>query len=621
MSGIVGIIDKSASPRYDWDDTSKSQITAMLGSLQRRGPHSQNWDACPGALLGTTRLAIQDLSPRAKQPVTNAAGTIRLVYNGEIYNSPQLRRELEQDGYPLVSDSDSAVLLALYERDGAQLLDHLNGMYAFIIHDTRSAATPKTLLARDPFGIKPLLYHMGADYLYFASELKAFLNADLVSTDVNALSLYALLAQGAVPQPLTWLREVRSLLPGEVWLIEQGDIHKRFHGHLQPGRTGELARMPWAEKARALRQTLNKSFQSQTIGDRPFGILLSSGLDSVAMTALLTEHSNRPLQTFTLGFTDARRDHDESEAASHIAQHFCTDHTRLEVNGNWVATHFTDFVCALDQPSVDGLNNYILSAMVRDHVTVALSGCGGDDWFLAYPWHGNLTLNPPPALRLLASHAAAMRNFHNLFTPQEALALMSDEMRDNARELASEYNPALGDRLADAPQVDRLTALTLYGYTANQLLRDLDRVSMANGVEFRLPYLDKDIADFMLSLPPEDRMPQPQNRDLEDPMTASYALSGSKRLLITAVEDRLPMDFVKSRKRDFRLPLKPWLQNQLHDFVQTGFEPGNIAQQGLFDPAQIQAQKHVLLDNPSPTLYGRRLWLLTVINAWQAQYA
>ena len=483
----------------------------------------------------------------------SACGRYVLVFNGEIYNQHDLRHELETQGHSFRSSSDTEVLLALLACQGRAALPRLRGMYALCLWDRQERTA---LLARDPYGIKPLYLWQGSrGDLLFASELRALLATGLVERRLDGTALAAFLAAGSVPEPLTLVAGVQSLPPGHFAIWDQGTLTlERFW---EPPFSQPESIKPDAAVKRC-RQALERSVQEHLLSDVPLGLFLSGGLDSAAVLAL----APRGLTTLTIGFPQAS--HDESVRAAALACQFGAHHIPLQLDAHKAAELLPGFLDAIDQPTVDGFNTYCVSALARQQgLKVVLSGLGGDELFGGYPsfsriprllrWHRRIGVLRLPLAQLLAqrhSHrsqrlaaflagpataAAAFRCQRGLFAPREVRQLLRHwqlEPADPAEEASTAAFPSLADEIA---------WLESTRYMGQQLLRDSDVFSMAHGLELRLPLVDAQLLAELAPIP------------------AAQRLASGKQLLQQAVPEileQVPME----AKRGFAFPFQNWFE-------------------------------------------------------------
>lgn len=564
MCGIAGIVSVDAG-RLDV----RPALDAMQAALRHRGPDGMGqWHSSSGvASFAHTRLAVIDLSPAGHQPMSTPDGRFTIVFNGEIYNFRELRRSLELEGVQFMTHSDTEVILRAYEARGEACIKQLRGMFALAIWDERER---ECLLARDRFGIKPLYYQAAHERLLFGSEVRALLGSGLVARDLDAQAVYGYFRSGSVPEPRTLLRTVKCLEAGQVGCWRDGRLDSRRYWDLRFG----TAPISTGEAAASARATLLDSVDHHFIGDVPVGILLSGGIDSTALVALAHATGRTGVRTITMSLPGSQDD--EGASARRVARHFGTSHENYPVDAVVGRSLFEQFVCAADQPSVDGLNTFAVSGFARARgLKVVLSGLGADELFGGYPsfrtvprmarWDQLLDqagpfrralgrtiegLSPSARSRRLGDMLAqspgllsAYTTFRGIFSRGEARAL--------TRHYAGETDGELGDdatgKEAPAPSAaDEVSRLELTRYVRNQLLRDSDVMSLAWGLELRTPFLDAGVVDAVAQVP------------------APVRLAAGKRLLVEAVPE-VP-EWVRCQpKRCFQFPFGQWLDGEWRD--------------------------------------------------------
>lgn len=640
MCGICGI----------WPGEKEDKVMAMISAMRHRGPDDQGVFSDERITLGMTRLAILDVTATGHQPMTTPDGGIWIVYNGETYNFAEQRSLLEKHGHTFMSDSDTEVVLRLYEQYGESFLSRMRGMFALAVYDKRRGpGRERLLLARDHFGIKPLLYAGDAQQFVFASELKALLASGLITPKIDVQALHGLLAFGSVAQPSTILTGVHMLPPGHRLIIDSGRITIERYWRLDTGRFPDVSRLGYADQIRRLRETLEDAVRAHMVSDVPIGAFLSGGIDSTILVGLMSRMSNHKVRTFSVGFESEGAPIDETDDAARASTFLGTDHTRVLVTGRDVRDRILDIAAALDQPSVDGVNSYFVSAAAASSVKVAISGTGGDELFAGYPWFAAMARAAPelhgrgPLARIkrLASKLAAAEylnaiptgiaarvlarirasgDFIELFARQYQIFGVQEAQRVLAPDLARTLNRPLrgrvraanADELPNATTVARVSALCLRGYTQNQLLRDIDAVSMAHSLEVRVPFLDQVVADLAMSLPDETKL---ATRSAPVRSTV-YRETGAKRILIDAVRDLLPEDIDLQPKRGFSMPFGAWLRGPLREILEDTLSARSIGSRGLFNVA--------VADSIRRQFYQGRCswalpWLMMIIELWCRQ--
>ncbi|WP_216901261.1 asparagine synthase (glutamine-hydrolyzing) [Synechococcus sp. CCY 9618] len=533
--------------------------------LAHRGPDDagvwQDADTC----LVHRRLAILDLSPLGHQPMASACGRWQLVFNGEIYNHAELRRQLEAEGHGFRGSGDTEVLLAWLIRRGPGGLGALRGMFAFCLFDTLERTA---LLARDPHGIKPLYLRSGPDgSLAFASELRALLAAEEAPPTLDRRALGRYLATGSVPEPATLAEGVQRLPSGHAATWSRGRLSISPWGPLPESLGAAIPETMSADDAVALtRAALEDSVAAHMVSDVPVGLFLSAGLDSASLLAL----APRGLHTFTIGFEETGAGgFDESAPAAQIAAHFGSHHTPLNLTADQARQWLPSFLASQDQPSIDGYNTWCVARLAREHgLKVALSGLGGDELFGGYPsfrmvpklcrWRGRLGPAGPLAAGLLrrlpkgrrarqqrlagllenpASLHQAYACFRGLFSPAETHRLLAHwELVPDGP--AAPPDGGTGERDGS----EAVAWLEGTRYLRNQLLPDSDVMAMAAGLELRLPLVDAQLQRRLAPIP------------------AALRLARGKQLLEASMPE-LPEWFLNRPKQGFRFPFQLWLDD------------------------------------------------------------
>lgn len=564
MCGIAGIITDSFYAENLELFTQRMQL-----NLQHRGPDDQGIYIDPDrkAALIHTRLAILDLSPAGHQPMSTDNGRYWITFNGEIYNFQELRSQLENQGEKFHSQTDTEVILKLYQRLGKNCLDRLRGMFAFAIWDNLEKTC---FLARDPLGIKPLYYWQKDSTLIFASELKAILSTNLPSLHLNSSGLYGYLTTGSVPEPHTLIDNI-FCLPAGHWLQWQtGNITQK--SYWQINFNPQAISVP--EAIETTRTALIDSIQHHFISDVPVGIFLSGGIDSTAILALARQTQKNQLRTYSIAFSET--DWNEGEIAQQIAKQFDTEHTEYKITAEQGKELFSKFLETIDQPSIDGFNTFCVSQIARQHGTkVVLSGLGGDEIFGGYKSFQKIpqlihlrqnisafqpiisaggmaleTWSKSPKIKRLGdffqqkpTSTAAYRSFRGIFSHQEACKIASQYLPDKnfPRQQDTNY-------ISSLPSLaDEVSFLEINNYMRNQLLRDSDVMSMAWGLELRVPLVDRTLIETIASIP------------------SNIRLAPGKQLLIQSVPE-IPNWIINRPKRGFLFPFAEWMANEWQDY-------------------------------------------------------
>jgi asparagine synthase (glutamine-hydrolysing) len=607
MCGICGIVraDGAVDPE---------RLAAMSATLVHRGPDSDGTFLDGPVGLAARRLSIIDLET-GDQPIANEDETVHVVQNGELYNYRELRAELEARGHRFRTHGDTEVLVHLYEQEGVEFAQRLRGMFAVALWDAR---TRRLVLARDPYGIKPLYYRARGGALEFASELRALPRGEI---DLDALE--AFLAFNSVPAPYSIFRGIAKLPPGHVLVWEGGEPQLTRYARPAPVAAGEERDGGGAGLAAELRARLRDSVRAHLVSDVPVGVLLSGGIDSSALAAFAAEESSEPLRTFSIGFEE--RSFDELADARLVARRYATDHHELVLRPD-AALLLPALAEAFDEPFADSsaLPTYLVSQLAAEHVKVALSGEGGDELFGGYYTYVADVLAPrvggvaqlvrPLVERLPSSSARAsfdykakrfVRGAH--LPPLEAHHAWKEIFCADARaELTGRrhaWDPVdlYRARFAETESSDllaRLQDVDLGLYLVDDLLVKTDRASMAHSLEARVPFLDPVVTSFALALPRRWKV-----RGL-----------AKKVLLRRAVAPLLPEQIVHGRKRGFSIPAAAWLRGELEPFARDVLSREVLARQGFFDPAAVQRvlDRHVSGQED----LSRQLWGLLAFTLW-----
>lgn len=639
MCGIAGILGES----------NRQNIKDMVSAMHHRGPDDSGIFYEQGIALAMARLAIIDITPTGHQPMANSDKSIWIVYNGETYNFREEREVLRGKGHSFASSSDTEVVLRMYQEYGDDFLLRMRGMFALAIYDKRRGkGKERLLLARDHLGIKPLLYASTGSRFLFASEMKAMLASGLIDRETDPEALRLLLTYGSITQPMTAVRGVKMLLPGHRLIIESGNERIERYWRLETDRRKGLKDRPYDELVAEVRSALEESVRLQMVSDVPVGAFLSGGVDSSLLVALMSRISGHKVKTFSVGFEAEGSHMDETDDALRIAGFIGTDHSRVVVTGQDVRDSILHIAAALDQPSVDGVNSYFVSRAARKAVTVAISGTGGDELFAGYPWFismfsaGKRDEGQPlrasikrylasllqqtsfdslaagglggviDRIRGLSGFVSRYARIYQIFGVHGASEILSPSFRsltNVGREPACDI--ALADELPYAPPIERVSALCLRGYTQNQLLRDIDAVSMSHSLEVRVPFLDPVLTDLALSLPVSAKLNDVSGMHRAE--AATYRETGVKKILLDAGKGLLPDGMDLQQKRGFGMPFDSWMKGPLRDVLDDALSPAAVRSRGFFDEKAVVRLKDDFLAGrtgwPQP-------WLLMMIELW-----
>jgi asparagine synthase (glutamine-hydrolysing) len=623
MCGIAGIIG-----RPDLD-----AVRRMAAAMVHRGPDDENFYADEQAVLGFRRLAIIDVAG-GRQPLSNEDGSIQVVFNGEIYNHRELRARLEQQGHVLRTHSDGEVLAHLYEEVGAAVVDHLNGIFAFAIWDRQRE---RVLLARDPHGVKPLYYAEADGRILFASEIKALLASGCISRELDAEAVAHYLTYQAVPPPRSVLRDVRALEPGRLAMGRPGALTVRRYW-TPPAEDRRPIESP-EEACRLVRQTFETAVRQQLMTERPLGVFLSGGVDSSAIVALAAQQVSHRLKTFSVGFVGPDEEIlTEWPWARLVSERYNTDHHEFVLTEDMFRKALPHTLSAMDQPTSDGINSYWVSYAAAQHVTVALSGTGGDELFLGYGRDALMLRGHDLARPLQKLPTGYVRSLTRLMehVPDDLLWAPVARLRQAAHNLAmldSTFMSSIGifDRIARdgvlaeplrkqasrfrdsieylrddvAPNIGRpgdwLSRLEQRGYMSFVLLRDIDAMSMAHSLEVRVPFLDRELSDVAARIS--------WNLKLRDGV--------GKWVFKHAFRDLLPDEVLFRPKMGFGLPYATWMRRSLEPIVRDTLSSDRVRRRSVFDPQVTQD----LVDRFYRGDDGiwRRVWTLFVLEGWASE--
>jgi len=612
MCGIAGVLTYK-----DPGSDIRESMARAAGSLTHRGPDDSGVfcgkdERCRIALIHT-RLSIIDLSPLAHQPMFNEDNSLVLVCNGEIYNCEELRKELLNKGHTFRSKSDNEVIIHLYEEKQEALLEDLRGMFAFCLWDKNKK---KLFVARDHLGIKPLYYFWDGSTFIFASEVKAIADTGLFEKQLDRESLALYLKFGSIPSPKTIYKNVFSLVPANCLTIKNQKMSKRRYWNLTEWFVDDRIGFASEEEAVSLLRTqLHDSVTKHLISDVPVGVFLSGGVDSSSIVSLAREVSNNHIKTISAVFPDTS--YDESKFAGQIAATFNTEHIEVNIPKDDLKSHIDCFLTSLDQPTIDGLNTYLVAwAAKQAGLKVCLSGLGGDELFGGYPsfWQVPRIYNylriadnikmPQYILSLatrISGHNKTARlsdmfspqfsfdntylNYRGIFSNNEICQLLGCRSLPDCSEYLSESTHEVDSAL------DKVSILEMSFYMANQLLRDNDVFGMHHSVEIRVPFVDRKLLEFSARVP---------NR-------YKYQKNPNKHFLIKAVGN-LPREIYQRPKKGFTLPLDIWMKGHLK-----GYTEDCISKASFLD-------KHILRNfwnrYNNGHLHWSKIWALTAAQSW-----
>jgi asparagine synthase (glutamine-hydrolysing) len=620
MCGICGVVDLETTTVVDG-----RTLRRMNRALRHRGPDEEGYHEAAHVALAMCRLQVIDPAG-GSQPMANEDRTVWLVYNGEVYNFRELRSELEARGHRFRTRSDTEVVVHAYETFGVDCVRRLRGMFAFALWD---AARSRLVLARDRLGIKPLYYCEWGGRVAFASELKSLLQLSAVPREVDPEALDLYLTYGYVPSPHTAFRGVRKLPPGHVLVLDRSGLRTEGYWDFVPA---ERASRSLREYVAELRGRLREAVRSHLVSDVPVGAFLSGGLDSSVVVALMSLEGARPVRTFSIGFRETR--FDELPYARQVAERYGTEHRELVVEPE-VAGRLPQLLTHFDEPFGDSsaIPTYLVSELARRHVTVVLTGDGGDEVFCGYEWQRRYEMLKPlyhlpsalrahaPRLALLVPTGPWCQRVRGLLTdvslsPAEGyLRRMTLFDASGRRELyhddlrrsldGHDSLEALRAWLDALPQADfrnRMLYADTHFYCPEDCLTKVDRMTMAWSLEARVPLLDHEVVEFMATVPPEWKLRG---------FTAKY-------LLRRALGDLLPPALLRKRKQGFSVPVGPWLRGPLYELARDLLLDARATGRGWLRP---EAVGRLLNEHRAGRAdHGHRLYALLGLEIWARQY-
>jgi asparagine synthase (glutamine-hydrolysing) len=621
MCGIAGFVNREG------EQATSEQVRRMIDTIVHRGPDDEGIHVQGNVGLGMRRLSIIDLSG-GRQPIYNEDRSVCIVFNGEIYNFPELRKELEGRGHRFYTHTDTEAIVHLYEEMGADCVTKLRGMFAIALYDAKRKSL---LLARDRLGKKPLYYAVDGGRLYFGSEIKAMLAVAPELKTIDPEGILQFFYFGYVPDPYSAFRQIRTLPPGYLAEYRTGEIELRQYWDVPQYGTHD----PGSDDAclEEMERRLAEAVRIRLISDVPLGAMLSGGVDSSVVVALMAKSSPAPVKTFSIGFSKA--DFNEVEYARLVAQRFGTDHHELVVEPD-IAEILNEITGMMEEPFGDSsmIPTYYVSKLARKHVTVALSGDGGDELFAGYdryivnwtrrhydfvpPWIGSLYRNHlydrlPSSVKgrklawniTLSSRDRYLDGVSFLPALHREKTLFSSEFVNSARSWVDPLRQfeRYYDEAPANDQLSRLMYLDTKTYLTADILTKVDRMSMANSLEVRCPILDHEFVGWVAGLPIHYKF-----------------RNGTRKFMFKKLAERLgiPPQLLHRRKQGFSMPLVHWMREDLKDgLLQILLEPRTL-QRGYFEPQAIRT----IMDEH---FRGRRdragvLWMLLVFELWHRNF-
>ena len=628
MCGITGWIKLD---KNDATPNSEAVVHSMCEQIVHRGPDSEGIWTDERVALGMRRLSIIDLKT-GDQPVFSEDRSIIAMQNGELYNYREVRSDLEKRRHHFTTQTDTEIIPHLYEEYGDAFVEHLNGMFAIALWDSNKN---RLLLARDRFGEKPLYYGIFDGKLIYASEPKSILAHPSVEAELDLNALRHYLSFDYVPAPMSIYKGISKLPAAHVLIVENGEVRTRRYWNLDFHKNGNI---PSIEKAASdLRDLLSDAVRMRLVSDVPLGILLSGGIDSSTVAAFATQHASERVKTFSIGFEEDS--FDESKYARLVAKHLGTEHHEDRLSAARAGDLVSEIGNWLDEPLSDGslIPTYLLARFVRQNVTVALGGDGGDELFAGYPMYvahktaaiygavpsflrngliepivnalpvstNNMSFDYKAKRFVRASHLDPVARHHTWFgsfsIEQQRQLLTNNILNSTDGDIYRGAREMLG--LIDSDNViERMQFLDVNFYMAEDILTKVDRAAMAVSLETRAPFLDPRIGQFAASIP------------------VDYKLRGrkGKYILKQAVKDLLPREILSRPKKGFGIPIAEWLKGRLNPLLHDMLAPNRLRDQGLFNSDYVQ--RLISEHESNKASHHKEVWTLLVFQLWYDKF-
>jgi len=623
MCGIAGFVESADVERRLGADEARALVRHMCQVIRHRGPDDEGALVEPGIGLGMRRLSIIDVAA-GHQPIDNEDGSVSIVFNGEIYNFQELRRDLEASGHRFSTNTDTEVIVHAYEQWGAGAFPKLRGMFGLAIWDRR---TRRLVIARDRVGIKPLHYATAGGRLYFGSEIKSILCAPDLPRDLNPDALDHYLSFLYAPRDASFFARIKKLPPGHTLTWQDGAI--TIERYWRPA-TEETFRGSEAEAVEQLEHVLADAVRAHLVSDVPLGAFLSGGIDSSLVVGLMSRVSGTRVKTFSIGFGEPQ--YDELAYARQVAARYATDHHEDVVTPDGISI-LDALVSHFDEPFGDSsaIPTWYVSQLAARHVTVTLSGDGGDELFGGYdrylqdPRVAAIDRYAPPAIRRVAGLVASrlpqgargkrfLRHIASstrgryvdavgFFNADDKASLYSSGLRASLSPVDPEQRVlTVFDRYADLPWASQMMRFDIETYLPEDILTKVDRTSMAHSIESRVPLLDNDVIDFALTLPASMKIRNGRRKHVLKEVAARY----------------LPAGLIDRRKQGFGVPLDVWFRGSLRELFSDTLLSARSLARGYFEPSYLRQLLHEHVSGRRD--HALRLWQLVVLERWHQQY-
>jgi asparagine synthase (glutamine-hydrolysing) len=626
MCGICGIYYRNGVKRADL-----GEITRMTGTIIHRGPDEDGFYVNGNVAMGMRRLSIIDLAG-GKQPISNESDDLWVVFNGEIYNYPELRQRIEQKGHRFKTRTDTEIILHCYEEYGDEFITHLRGMFGFALYDEKRK---RLVLGRDRIGIKPLYLYEDDEKYIFGSEIKAILKKDGVDRTLDYQALDMFLTLEYIPAPSSIFKRIRKIQPGYMAILSEKGVEEKRYWDIT-----NIEKLRYDDEREvfvALREQLRDAVRSHLLSDVPVGAFLSGGIDSSAIVTFMAEEYDKPIKTFSIGFDDAS--YNELPYAKRIAEKCGTEHHEYILEPDIVRI-VEELIGYIDEPFGDFsiFPTFLVSKVAREHLKVVLSGDGGDELFAGYDTYiadklyGYYRKLPGVARNLFDQAAKAIsptsqkKGMVNILKRYLEGAELPEKLHharwmiflnevEKTHLYTRELLPQLDfeetyaaivrcfERAEYGDKLDRELYVDLKTYLSDDILVKVDRMSMANSLEARVPYLDHRVVEFSFSIPAHLKMKNYKRK---------YVLKKS-------MEGILPDEILTKKKQGFSIPIKNWLKNELKPMMHDVLNRESVTRDGLFNWDYIEKTIEDHLSGRANN--SHKLWALMVFQMWKKTYA
>lgn len=615
ITGIYGLKNK---------EQSSQKIKVMNAAIAHRGPDDEGFFVDDNVALGHRRLAIIDLSPAGHQPMQCNENILEIIFNGEIYNFNEVKKELTE--YPFKTKTDTEVILAAYKKWGKRCVHKFNGMFAFAIYNKH---TQELFIARDRLGVKPVYYYKTNELFVFASEVRALLESGLVPRKINLNALRDYFSYQTIHAPQCIVKDVLMLMPGHYASIKGNQLQIEEYWSVTNNISNESEGKSYTEVCADINKLFYESVERRLVSDVPFGAFLSGGIDSSAVVGMMSKIMPQKVKTFTIVFDE--EEFSEAKFAKIVADKFNTEHHEFLLTPEDFLQQLPEAMNALDHPSGDGPNSYIVSKITRNAgITMALSGLGGDEFFAGYPvfkrhlsvqnkkwlWSLPVSLRKIAAglivtikkdvatnkfAQLLSSPSSSLADTFPVFRQVGAMDRINEFLKTNPTDDAVHLIVAklLREGNFANKKLTEVSVSEISSYMQNVLLRDADQMSMAVALEVRVPFLDYKLAEYVLGVKDEYKMP-------------SYA----KKLFVESMGDLLPYEVVHRPKMGFVFPWAVWLKKELREMCNNNIQ--SLANRSFIYGTQLKNQWQRFLNN-DPSVRWLDMWLCVVLEHWLAK--